>query len=800
MAFRTPKPGPGQWAHAEQNGQITQVAGDYVRYEPGAGPLPPAPLGLPDAPEVLFGRDAAARELLGALDDGSGSSAPVVVVAGLAGVGKTALAATIAHRAVAAGWFGDRVFSLPLRGYASDGGLTGPGAVQELLRLFGVRDADMPPSPEGRLALYRARLAAYARAGERVLVVADDAGSVAQVRDLVPAWGGHRLLVTSRHRLVAPGFPARLVGLDELAAGPAARLLAGALRSTWPGDPRPEREAAALAGIADHCGRLPLALTVAGALLAGDPGLAAAELAGQLEQARTRLETLTFDDGDVPLGVRAAFDLSYRRLPEDQARIFRLLTVNPGPDCPTVYAALLTGEAEGLRRKLAALVRASLLTEQPLGSGRWRMHDLVRLYAVERGEECVQRDGREAVIDAFLARLVSDTRRSQQALGVDGPQATGPDLPSLEEALHLLDTERATLIAAVGFAVERGRSAAAVELAKLLAPYLQLYWHAQDGIVVARQMLAVARQGGSRERVGAALYNLGLVLVEAYQVEEAAARLTEALGVFRENALGMGAAKALNLLGSVYRMAHSFEEARGAFEEALELFRELRIPHGEATALVGFADVLEQLGRTDEAIDAYRKSVALMQAIGDEHREASGLDHLGSALWRAGHREESVAVWERALTSLRKMGNRTREAWVLNGIAGSLLEDGQPDEALVRVERAHALFTQAGDRHGEGAALVILGRLRLSAGRATEALEAHERACGLLAGTGDRANEAVALRALARTFAALDRPAEAAEAFDRAAELFAAVGDSTAAMRARQKAGRIRRAAPGPRP
>ncbi|MEV6956786.1 tetratricopeptide repeat protein [Streptomyces sp. NPDC051183] len=789
MAFRKPKPAPepepgsgsepAQWARAEGSARITQVAGDYVRYEPGAGPLPPTLLGLPEAPEVLFGRGAAVEELLTLLGDADGG-APVVVVAGLAGVGKTALAATIAHRAAELGWFGDRVLSLPLRGYAPDGGLTGARAVQEMLRLLGVRDADQPPSPEGRLALYRARLAAYARAGQRVLVVADDAGSVEQVRDLVPAGDGHRLLVTSRDWLVFPGFAAQRVGLDVLAAGPAAQLLAGALRSAWRGDPRPEREPAALAGIAEHCGRLPLALTVAGALLAGDPGLPAAELAGQLAETRTRLATLTFEDGDVPLGVRAAFDLSYARLPEEQARIFRLLTVNPGPDCSTAHAALLTGEAVGLRRKLAALVRASLLAEQPLGSGRWRMHDLVRLYAAERGEEYAEHDGREGVIDAFLAGLVHDTRASAEVLGLDGRRATGPGLPSLEAAVRGLDSERATLTAAVGFAVERGRPAAALELAGLLGPYLHLYRHTQDSIAVARQVLAVAREGGSREAVGAALYDLGLVLVDGYEVAEAAERLDEALGIFRAGSHRRGEGKALNLLGTLHGMAHSFEEARVAFEGALEIFRELRIPHAEGTALAGFANVLERLGRQDEAIDAYRRSVALVASVGDRHRAAFGLDHLADALRTAGRHEESLAVREQALAAVRELGNRSMEAWVLNGISVSLLDEGRADEALARLEVALALFAEAGDRHGEGSTLSNLGRLHREAGRPAEALAAHERACALLAGTGDRHNESVAVRDLAITLAALDRPAEAAEAFDRAADLFAAAGDTEA--------------------
>ncbi|MEV7512256.1 tetratricopeptide repeat protein [Streptomyces sp. NPDC091201] len=799
-----------QWARASGEARITQVAGDHVTqthhhdhrhahthlHGPGSGPAPKALLGLPEAPAALFGREDAVEELVAVLGE---AGPPVVVVAGLAGVGKSALAVSTAHRAVDLGLFGDRVFFLPLRGYAADGGTSGPQAVREMLRLLGVRDADVPTSPEARLALYRAELAAFARAGRRVLVVADDAGAVAQVRDLVPAGDAHRLLVTSRHRLVAPGFTARVLTLEELADRPAAGLLADTLLRARPDDPRPAREADALAAVARHCGRLPLALTVAGALLAGDPGLSVAELARQLADVRSRLEALTFDEDGVPVGVRAAFDLSYARLPADQARLFRLLTVNPGPDCRTEHAGLLSGAGPGVRPALAALARASLLTEQPVGSGRWRMHDLLRLYATERGEECARQDGREEATDAFLARLTSDTDAARTVLGVDGPAATGPGLPAVADALHWLDTERPLLTAAVGHAVATGRPAAAGELARLLAPYLKLYGHSQEAVVVTGHVLTAARRSGSAEEVGGALYNLGYTLVDVDRTEEAIDRLTEARALFREISHTVGEGKALNMLGAAYRRMRRFEEAREAHEAALRIFRAEGIRHAEGTALSSLAHCLEELGRVGEAADAYRASVALMRAVGDRHREASGLDHLGGALARAGRREESRAVREQALAILREVGNRSREAWVQAGIAGTLRDEGRGQEARCRYEEALTVFEGLGDRYGQGAVLGGLGSLHVAQGRPEEAREVLERACGLLAGGSSPGDEAVAVGALAGVLGLLGRTAEAAEAAGRAAELFAQAGDAEQEAACREAAAhwRAQTARPG---
>ncbi|MFF4426993.1 tetratricopeptide repeat protein [Streptomyces sp. NPDC001549] len=788
--------GNQQWARADENARITQVAGDHITYAAGAGPAPRALLGLPDAPAALVGRDGPVKELVGLLAEGG---PPVVVVAGLAGVGKSALAVSTAHRAVELGWFGDRVFFLSLRGYAPDGGVSGPQAVQEMLRHLGLRDADMPESPEGRVALYRARLAAFAQAGQRVLIVADDAGSVGQVRDLVPAADAHRLLVTSRHRLVAPGFAGRVLPLDELAEGPAAELLADAVLRAWPDDPRPSREPEALAGIARRCGRLPLALAVAGAVLAGDPGLSAGELAQRLAEARSRLEALTFDEGGVPVGVRAAFDLSYARLPADQARIFRLLTVNPGPDCRTGYAGLLTGEGEDVRPKLAALVRASLLTEQPVGSGRWRMHDLLRLYALERGEECAEEDGREEATDTFLADLVVSTGVAQEVLGVNSPGSSGPGLPSVAQALDWLDTERPLLAAAVGFAADSGRVDTAVELADLLAPYLQLYGHAQEHLLMARHVLAAVRTTGRPDALAVAVCDLGSALCQAHDWAEATDRLTEALTRFRESSDREGEGRALNLLGTSYSAVRRYEEARHAHQEALDINRELGNRHAEAAVLVTLGADLQYLGRLDEAIAMHRQSLALMRELGDRHREVIALDALGDALGVAGRREECVAVREEALVIVRGLGNRTRVAWTLTWIASSLLSVGQADEVQARFEEALSLFTADGNRQGEGVVLTNLGLFHVREGRLAQALEAHERACVLLAAARDQAGQAGAARALAYTLGVLGRLTEAEENFERAAAGFAAVGDAKREAECREEAAAVRELSRRPR-
>ena len=305
-----------------------------------AASAPVALAQLPAPVTAFTGREAKLVEVTRLLDPAAGAVAVVVsAVAGLAGVGKTALAIQAAHTARAAGWFPGGVLFLDLHGY--DQAAVQPGqALDALLRALGIPAEHIPPGTEERAGLYRSALVQIT---DPVLVVADNASAEAQVRPLLPGPGPHRVLVTSRHTLA--GLGARLLDINVLAEQTAITLVEEVLRAARPGDDRIGRDRGAAGRLAGVCGGLPLALRITAALLAADPTLTVAELADQLADEISRLQTLSYDDGggtSAP-SVAAAFDLSYRHLDEAAARLFRLLAVNPGPDVSTAAAAALAG-------------------------------------------------------------------------------------------------------------------------------------------------------------------------------------------------------------------------------------------------------------------------------------------------------------------------------------------------------------------------------------------------------------------------------------------------------------------------
>ena len=199
----------------------------FVTNQAAAAPVALAQLPAPVA--GFTGRDAELAEVTGLLDPAAGAGAVVMsAVAGLAGVGKTALAIQAAHAAQAAGWFPGGVLFLDLHGY--DDQAVQPGqALDALLRALGIPAEHIPPGAEERAGLYRSALAAVT---DPALVVADNASAEAQVRPLLPGPGPHRVLVTSRHTLADLG--ARLLDVEVLAEQAAITLVEAVLRAARP--------------------------------------------------------------------------------------------------------------------------------------------------------------------------------------------------------------------------------------------------------------------------------------------------------------------------------------------------------------------------------------------------------------------------------------------------------------------------------------------------------------------------------------------------------------------------------------
>jgi tetratricopeptide (TPR) repeat protein len=735
-------------------GQLTADVREALT-RPGGTHAVAAPTALAQLPPQVAGFAGRDDELavLAELLDPAGSAGPMVVsaVAGLAGVGKTTLAVAAGHAARQEGWFGGGVLFIDLHGY-DEVPVEPSQALDALLRALGVAAEHIPPGVEERAGLYRSVLAEI---GEPVLVIADNASAEVQVRPLLPGAGPHKVVVTSRHTLA--GLGARLIDVTVLDDDASVELLDEALRVGRPEDDRISADREAAGRLAGVCGGLPLALQITAALLKADPPLTARELAEELAVESERLEQLRYGENAGPsvTSVAAAFELSYRRLEEVPARVFRLLPVNPGPDISTAAAAILADlPVSKVRGVLAGLARAHIVEAASGVASRWQMHDLLRLYAQRLSDEYAEADGREQARDRLLGYYMSLTAAASEYRKALPGMAPPDEFTSRDDAVDWLDAERPNLVAAVSMAADTGRGTVAWELPIRLSSYLGWRRRFDDMLATATISLNTARSIGARSAEGLALLELGSALTALDRFDEAITAYKDAASILREEGLRAEVGAALTNLNDALRRLERFDEAVTVNQDAVAIFREIGDRQREGMALSNLGSALTDLDRPEEAITTTQGAVAIFREIGDRGNEATALARLGLALQWLERFDEAITAHQTAASIFGEIGDRQREGAAV-GILGLALQEVQRfDEAIAAHQDAAAIFRETDDRHSEGNALDNLGLALVEMRRFDEAIAAHQKAAAIMRETGDQRGEGIVLDNLERARAA----------------------------------------------
>ena len=680
---------------------------------PGARPaLSWPPRELPAGVPHFTGRADMLAALTEMLDRSRPECSGTVVISainGTAGVGKTALAVHWAHQV--AERFPDGQLYVNLRGYDPSGAPLPPAeAIRGFLDALGVPAADVPAVPQAQAGLYRSLMA-----GQRMLILLDNARDAAQVRPLLPGSAGCLVLVTSRSQLtgLAAADGARLLTVDVLTDAEARTLLSRRL-----GAGRVAAEPAAAAELIMLCARLPLALNIAAARAGARPNHPLAAVAAALRGERGRLDA--FDTGEPASSARTVFSWSYRNLSEPAARMFRLLGLHPGPDITVAAAASLAGiPAEQASRCLDELTATHLVTEQ--AAGRFSFHDLLRAYAGEQADACDSPPERRAALGRMLDHYL---HTAQAAAGLLCP---GRDLLVLSPpgegvrpephagsaaALAWFIAERPIVSAAVMLAAEAGLDARAWQLGWILGRYLHRSGYWQEWLATLRTALAAAGQAADLAGQAYVHRDLGGALTCLGHGQDADTHLRLALRLYQRLGDRAGQAHALLYLGKMLEELQGRPRAALRYVlRALELFRAAGHRAGQANASSNAGWCRSVLGEHEEALACYRQALALHREIDNRDGECCTWDNLGNTYHRLGQHDQAITCYQHSARLFRELGNRPELAATLTHLGDSLHAAGRLPDAHAAWQEAHMILAGLHDPSA-GQILARLSRLR----------------------------------------------------------------------------------------
>jgi transcriptional regulator with XRE-family HTH domain/tetratricopeptide (TPR) repeat protein len=672
-------------------------------------PAIPVPRQLPAPPAPFVGRRHELDRLGATLRSGSGTASTVVIsaLAGAGGVGKSWLALHWAHRN--ADRFPDGQLFVDLRGFSPDSDPMDPAvAVRGFLDALGVEPGRIPAAPHAQAALFRSLVV-----DKRMLLVLDNAADTAQITPLLPGGDTCTVVVTSRNRLpgLITGHDAHHVSVDTLTDGEARTLLAARL-----GTARIDAEAAAVDELVRLCGGFPLALSIIAGRAHTYPHLMLADLADELHEDALGV----LDEADPAASLPAALSLSHRALTSEEAEVFALVAIAPGPDIGLSAASSLTGLGRSRTRTvLRRLEQASLIGQA--STGRYRMHDLIRRYATTAHElaEGTRTAALRRMLDfythtAHAAAHLLDSHREPIEFSPPAPGCHPQPLPDIPAAMDWFDAEHRNLLAAqrtaaahalhrtawqlawtlndfhyrrghrhdqlavwqiaVDSAVQLSDPGAQILTHRLLGRAHVVLGHHQEAIKALNDALALSEQQNDRALQAQAHYTLASIWPDGRRALEHARR---ALDLYHGLDQPIAEANALNAVGWYAARLGDYDTGRKHCRAALALYRHHQDVAGQAQTLDSLGYIDHHSGCHHDAVQHYGRAISLYRDLDNTYETADTLDRLGHPHAALGHHDQARAVWQEARGLYRQQG-RDQEA-----------EDVERQLDRLRTDRSH---------------------------------------------------------------------------------------------------------------
>ncbi|BFU45613.1 class III lanthionine synthetase LanKC [Krasilnikovia sp. MM14-A1004] len=637
--------------------------------------------------EISFIRQVLTREA-----ERADAVVPMVAICGPGGVGKTTLSVRVAHNLREQ--YPDGQLYVNLRGMDPNEPVEAFEALGRFLRALGVTGLALPDDLDQRAELYRDLLA-----NRRVLVLLDNAAGDDQASALIPGSPTCGVIINSRRRIGAT-LGAAVLNLDVLDFEQSLSLLSRVV-----GDRRISAEPEASAALVQRCGQLPLALRIGGAKLAAKPHWNIAKIVRLLADERGRLDYLTHGN----LDVRASISLSVAGLPpEAQTLLRRLGDIDLPESTVWICAALLQVEAPQAEGILEILFDAQLIDavgRDTAGYPRYRLHDLVRLFAkesaarTESNAELAAAPGRVLatcllIVDMAYYRAEGGPYRNIWGDTVRPTAGREAAQTLAAQPMKWFEAERHIVAALIRRAAKDGRVAECWELACTTSPMYERLRLFDEWQEVLDSALEATRQAGDERGQAAILYRLGLLWASRNDGIRASAYLENASRLFSRIGDPHGQATVSCLAAMLDRFRGDNDSAMARYEKALPVLRASGDHGGEALALRCVGQLHLAGGNLAQADVYLTSALNLYRTHNAQHGEAQALFWLSMLRIEQQRYGDAESGFQRALATCRSLGDVAGEAQCLRGMGLCLKQQGHPDQAKVILLRALDLVAQ----------------------------------------------------------------------------------------------------------
>jgi DNA-binding SARP family transcriptional activator/tetratricopeptide (TPR) repeat protein len=702
----------------------------------------PQPNTLPADIGDFVGRAEEIRQLTG---EAGPPIHPVRVIAGMAGVGKSALAVHIGHLMKAR--YPDAQLHLRFRAHDQVREPLSPAdALRELLSMLDVPTTRIPDSLPERAALWHAELAS-----RRALVIFDDVAEPAQVRPLLPETGDCLFLVTTRRRYPDWGH-ARAMTLRVLPQDDAISLFAQIAGREVSHEPDETAEVTRL------CAFLPLAIRLAASRLRTGATPALTDLIEELRDHHRGHGPVD----DLNHRIQAAFELSYRQLTTGERRFLRYLGISPCTEISADSGAAVSGVTiAAAQAALGTLSDHHLLEE--ISPGRFGFHNLIRAFAAARFA-----DEEPAPQARFAVGRLADyyIRAIQQAAETlhGRPAEARPGWTWLE-------SEWGNVLLVARYCSRHEWKRRCADLIHALGDFLVVGGHWDDALAANLMALQACRDLDDLPGAARAAFDLSLISLLTGRSEEALPHAADAAAAFGLLGDERGRAAALDRVGIIHRNTARFRYALAYHREAIDIYREAGDTRGLAEALNHSAVALAELGRHAEAAESFDEALRICRTDGDLRGQAKTLNNIGVANYNRGYHKDAMRSWQESLDIFHQIGGRQNLALLDHNMGQLHQYKGNYRAAISLYRQVLAVYRSIGDVQHQAHALADIGSVYQATDQFDEALAHYEQAASLGAAAGDQYVSVRVLCGIADAHFGGGRLGAALEKYEEAARL-----------------------------
>ena len=530
--------------------------------------------------------------------------------------------------------------------------------------------------------------------------------------DLLRAAPGLKLLVTSRGRLNLRGeWVQMLAGLEfplvETAdltlwqSYSAIQLFMQTAQTVEPDFALTEEDETAVIRICRLVEGLPLGVELAATWVRF---LSVSEIAKEIEQNSSFLESPMRDVPDRHRSLRAVFDYSWNLLPPEEQQVLSQLSVFRGPFERKAAVAV----ADASLPLLASLVDASLVRRlvPEQGQVRYELLEVVRQYAAEKLRQNADgvRQARERHCDFYLTLLANYQ----------------PDLQGVRqrEALQAIHEEIENIRAAWRWATSQKNMAVIDQAMTSLFHFYDMrssFAEAADVFQVtaemARTVVALSPTAENKLVWGKLLARQGWFTFYLGRQREAGQLLTQSLEVLRPLQQPATLPFTLNYLGAVEFYLGHYDLAQQLCQESLTLTQELGDQYGTAIANNISGQIAYRLKQYEAARHFSQQSLAIEQTIGNRWSMGFSVANLGNVSFALGDYAEADVLFRQGLAIAEEIGDPRGIARCLNRLARTAVALEHDADAQELYERSLNLYRDIGEQFGMTTSLSGLGRV-----------------------------------------------------------------------------------------